>query len=628
MPQQWRTSQIALLVKNQDIERPIALCHVVYKCWLKTRYHLVNQWLKEFKILAPWDAARPGIAAMDICVKRVFMAEIARARQKARISLFLDLSTFYETVSHSLLHSNAIEVGFPLVVLNGAVQIYRGARILQGDSQSSPPASFNTLHKVLKTLPKKAPGPDGWTNGLLRKLPPPAIEDLLSLFRVVEATGLMPQQWRTSQIALLVKNQDIERPIALCHVVYKCWLKTRYHLVNQWLKEFKILAPWDAARPGIAAIDICVKRVFMAEIARARQKARISLFLDLSTFYETVSHSLLHSNAIEVGFPLAVLNGAVQIYRGARILQGDSQSSPPAYAQKGILAGCPVAPALSKVALFPVCKRVHQDGLATVLDVWIDDISADVEHFDPQIAARRAYKLYSLLKGLLPASELLLNFKKSAFTCSDPKAAAALKKLLGADDPKVCGVVKDLGVDNSGARRRRIKQSKARLDKAAARNSKLQKLAVPTRKIAVRVNRVGVQTTATWGHQAQGLAPKRIKVIRAAAGGHAFRQALGSLDLVFDLGEFFLQDPAERVLLEHWITFAVFIPSLSKEVFLKSWEVSWTRLRSSPHPWNSHMRPKTSCVGNMLVKGLSLIVNWMSLSTWMGLPMSKMWLTS
>ena len=43
----------------------------------------------------------------------------------------------------------------------------------------------------------------------------------------------------------------------------------------------------------------------------------------------------------------------------AGVTTGDSQSSPPAYAQKGILAGCPVAPALSKVALFPVCKRVH-----------------------------------------------------------------------------------------------------------------------------------------------------------------------------------------------------------------------------------------------------------------------------
>ena len=453
------------------------------------------------------------------------------------------------------------------------------------------PVTFNSLHRVLKTLPKKAPGPDGWTNGLLRKLPRPAIEDLLQLFQVVESTGLMPQQWRTSQIALLVKNQDIERPIALCHVVYKCWLKTRYHLVNKWLQDFKNIAPWDAARPGIAAIDICVKRVLMAEIAKARQKSRISLFLDLSTFYETVSHSLLHSNAIEVGFPLVVLNGAVQIYRGARILQGDSQSSPPAYAQKGILAGCPVAPALSKVALFPVCNAVHQNGLATVLDVWIDDISADVEHFDPQIAARRAYKLYSLFKELLPTSELLLNFKKSAFTCSDPKAAAALKKLLEDGDPKVCGVAKDLGVDNSGGRRRRTKQSRTRLDKAAARNFKLQKLAVPTKKIAVRVNRVGVQTAATWGHQAQGLAPKRMKIIRAAAGGHASRQALGSLDLVFDLGEFSLQDPSERVLMEHWITFAAFIPSLSREVFLKSWEISWCRLSASPHPWKAASGP-------------------------------------
>ena len=128
-------------------------------------------------------------------------------------------------------------------------------------------------------------------------------------------------------------------------------------------------------------------------------------------------------------------------------------------------------------------------------------------------------------------------------------------------------MAKDLGVDNSGGRRRRTKQSRTRLDKAAARNFKLQKLAVPTKKIAVRVNRVGVQTAATWGHQAQGLAPKRMKIIRAAAGGHASRQALGSLDLVFDLGEFSLQDPSERVLMEHWITFAAFIPSLSREVF-------------------------------------------------------------
>ena len=162
---------------------------------------------------------------------------------------------------------------------------------------------------------------------------------------------------------------------------------------------------------------------------------------------------------------------------------------------------------------------------------------------------------------------------------------------MGPADPKVCGVVKDLGVDNSGARRRRIKQSKARLDKAAARNGKLQKLSIPSKKVAVRVNRTDVQTTATWGHQAQGLAPKRMKVVRAAAGEHAARQSLGSLDLVFDLGEFSIQDPEKRVLLEHWVTFASFIPSLDREVFLRSWEISWQRLHPSPHPWKAASGP-------------------------------------
>ena len=199
--------------------------------------------------------------------------------------------------------------------------------------------SLTKVQQVVKSLVRKASGPDGWANGILRHLPPLAVKDLHKLFCLVEQTGEVPQQWRTSQIALLVKARKFERPIALCHVAYKCWLKCRYSLVARKVQAYGAMG---AARPGVAAIDICVKRVLLAEIARARQKTRISLFLDLSTFYEIVSHSQLHENAIQVGFPFVVLNGAIQVYRGARILQGDSQASPPAYSQRGILAGCPV----------------------------------------------------------------------------------------------------------------------------------------------------------------------------------------------------------------------------------------------------------------------------------------------
>ena len=36
------------------------------------------------------------------------------------------------------------------------------------EAENLAPVSFNKVHKVVKTLSKKAPGPDGWTNGLLR----------------------------------------------------------------------------------------------------------------------------------------------------------------------------------------------------------------------------------------------------------------------------------------------------------------------------------------------------------------------------------------------------------------------------------------------------------------------------
>ena len=50
----------------------------------------------------------------------------------------------------------------------------------------------------------------------------------------------------------------------------------------------------------------------------------MTLFLDLSTFYETISHQRLEQTAYESEDPATLLNIAVQIYRGARVLTADS----------------------------------------------------------------------------------------------------------------------------------------------------------------------------------------------------------------------------------------------------------------------------------------------------------------
>ena len=169
------------------------------------------------------------------------------------------------------------------------------------------------------------------------------------------------------------------------------------------------------------------------------------MFVDLSTFYETICHRKLEEAALRLRCPMTLLNVAFQVYRGCRLLSAENKISPGAFAGQGILAGCPIAPALSKLALYDCCQRAHDSQYADTISVWLDDISGDVESKYPKATAARIYKFYSLLKEELGSAELQLSKDKTAFVCSDGETTRALKALLKPEDPKVVSVVKDLG---------------------------------------------------------------------------------------------------------------------------------------------------------------------------------------
>ena len=176
-------------------------------------------------------------------------------------------------------------------------------------------------------------------------------------------------------------------------------------------------------------------------------------------------------------------------------------------------------------------------GLSAGLDTWIDDVSIDAEDSDAQRAAQKIVALYRTIREELGSAELLISTSKSAFVCTDKHTQHRLKQLLLPGEPPVLHLVKDLGVDSAGARRRRVANSNARINKAAGRSGKLKRLKVTNPKKRAQVAATGVGTAATFGHQGQGISPKRMKVLRAIAGGHFGKLSFGSLDLVFDLSE-------------------------------------------------------------------------------------------
>ena len=128
-----------------------------------------------------------------------------------------------------------------------------------------------------------------------------------------------------------------------------------------------------------------------------------------------------------------------------------------------MVAGCPIAPSLSKLALHFPCEEVFRSGLVSNLDTWIDDISADMVARDPVKVAAKSVKVFRMLQASLGQEQLTLSSSKSAFVCTDKDTQKRLQQLLRPGEPPVLGLVKDLGVDSAGARRRRVATSNARL---------------------------------------------------------------------------------------------------------------------------------------------------------------------
>ena len=159
------------------------------------------------------------------------------------------------------------------------------------------------------------------------------------------------------------------------------------------------------------------------------------------------------------------------------------------------------------------------------------------------------------------------------------------------DDPEVKRVGLDLGMATTGAGRRSSMGFRDRIGKATRRNSNRIKLRLPSVKANVRILQGSVLAGGIWGHQAQGLSPKERKTVRMMAAATGFRQKLGSVDIVLDLGEGGLKDPHETVVLQHWRAMGKILRSEKSPDWLeRTWKVLWSRLEG-PHSWKRVSEP-------------------------------------
>ena len=104
-----------------------------------------------------------------------------------------------------------------------------------------------------------------------------------------------------------------------------------------------------------------------------------SISIDISGLYDNVQWPDLIQDGLALEYPPVWLELCLQVYAGGRLLCGEQVLSPILYPGSGLLQGCPLAPSICKIAMHFPLTALWERHLASHLDLWLDDISIDIE---------------------------------------------------------------------------------------------------------------------------------------------------------------------------------------------------------------------------------------------------------
>ena len=334
----------------------------------------------------------------------------------------------------------------------------------------------------------------------------------------------------------------------------------------------------------------------MTEHHHALKRTVVSVLLDMPNFYDRISLEKLAARRLDSDYPAPHAALATQIYCGPRILEAEGEASRPIWATHAILAGDPQAPLAAKIYLHRALHAFSTRYPQLHIDLWIDDLSFDVVDGDPANAVRMAIAAFNYIRGLLEEDNLMISAKKTGFIASNSIAKKLLVEQLPQHGPQVHDVMRDLGVDCTTSRLRRIMTMRARRGKAARKTKKLQSLKIPQRAIRLRLYKGSIIAGISRGHQAMGLAPQVRAKHRATMGRQMGLQKTGNLDIVYDMQPQH-QDPDYGAFMEQVKTFQHFArhwPEALRRDLEKAWDSHKDRLAKAAHPWQVAKGPEAA----------------------------------
>ncbi|KAK7094328.1 hypothetical protein V1264_007968 [Littorina saxatilis] len=168
---------------------------------------------------------------------------------------------------------------------------------------------MNEIEAAIKQLkPKKAPGPDGVTNEMLKHLGPLAKRTLLKLFNESWKTGTVPAIWKKATIIPIhkkgkeKKNPNSYRPISLLSCLGKLLERVINRRLLYFLEDRNILSPTQTGyRRHRSTEDQLALIAQDIENAFQEKKKVVAVFFDLTKAFDKVWREGLLLKVLESG---------------------------------------------------------------------------------------------------------------------------------------------------------------------------------------------------------------------------------------------------------------------------------------------------------------------------------------
>ena len=278
--------------------------------------------------------------------------------------------------------------------------------------------TLDEIHEQLKNCKNKsAPGEDGLTYFLLKKLPNNIIKYLQYIFNLSLKLGYFPKDWKTATIKMTPKcgkdNKEAKnwRPISLISVLAKLFERIIATRLSTFLEKNNLLS---SSQSGFRKGRMTSEQLFrLAEDSMGSMKTKgitAALFLDAEAAFDQAWHDAIRYKLHKLNLPqrLVRLLSSFLTDRKLKVKVGNEYSK-----EVKMKAGTPQGSCLSPLLYIILVNDIPEVGPSASKGQFADDIALWANAYTFNAAISRLQKAVNSLEGWCRRWRIKLNGAKS-----------------------------------------------------------------------------------------------------------------------------------------------------------------------------------------------------------------------